>query len=54
MRIVAHDPYVTSKLAQTAVELVDLPALWAASDYISLHVPPRRNQGISRARRSPR
>ncbi|MGA2271358.1 MAG: phosphoglycerate dehydrogenase [Bryobacteraceae bacterium] len=39
MRIVAHDPYVTSKLAQDlAVELVDLPALYAASDYISLHV----------------
>jgi D-3-phosphoglycerate dehydrogenase len=39
MRIVAHDPYVTSKLAQDlAVELVDLPTLYAASDYISLHV----------------
>ena len=39
MRIVAHDPYVTSKLAQDlAVELVGLPALYAASDYISLHV----------------
>ena len=31
MRIVAHDPYVTSKLAQDlAVELVALPALYAA------------------------
>src|SRR5271157_3126050 len=39
MRIVAHDPYVTSKLAQDlAVELVSLPALYGASDYISLHV----------------
>ncbi|MGA2770690.1 MAG: hydroxyacid dehydrogenase, partial [Bryobacteraceae bacterium] len=39
MRIVAHDPYVTSKLAQDlAVELVGLPALYGASDYISLHV----------------
>ncbi len=39
MRILAHDPYVTSKIAaDLAVELVDLPALYAASDYISLHV----------------
>src|SRR5579883_1858873 len=39
MRIVAHDPYVTSKLAQDlGVELVDLDSLYAASDYITLHV----------------
>ena len=39
MRIVAHDPYVTSKIAQDlGVELVDLPALYAGSDYITLHV----------------
>jgi D-3-phosphoglycerate dehydrogenase len=39
MRIVVHDPYVTSKLAQDlAVDLVDLPALYAASDYITLHM----------------
>ena len=39
MRILAHDPYVTSKLAQDLeVELVDLNALYAVSDYISLHV----------------
>src|SRR5579864_7106225 len=39
MRILAHDPYVTSKLAQDAgVELVELPRLYAESDYISLHV----------------
>jgi D-3-phosphoglycerate dehydrogenase / 2-oxoglutarate reductase len=39
MRIVAHDPYVTSKLAQDlGVELVDLNALYGASDYITLHV----------------
>src|SRR5664280_3162588 len=48
MRIVAHDPYVTSKLAQDlAVELVSLPALYAASDYISLHVATTpETQGI--------
>ena len=39
MRIVAHDPYVTPKIAKDlGVELVDLGALYAASDYISLHV----------------
>ncbi len=39
MRIVAHDPYVTSKIAHDfGVELVSLPALYAASDYITLHV----------------
>ncbi len=39
MRIVAHDPYVTSKIAHDmGVDLVDLPALYAASDYITLHV----------------
>ncbi|HEY2013904.1 MAG TPA: phosphoglycerate dehydrogenase, partial [Bryobacteraceae bacterium] len=39
MRIVAHDPYVTSKIAKDmGVELVDLAALYAGSDYITLHV----------------
>jgi len=39
MRVVANDPYVTSKIAQDLeVELVPLDALYAASDYISLHV----------------
>ncbi|MBV9507417.1 MAG: phosphoglycerate dehydrogenase [Acidobacteriia bacterium] len=39
MRILAHDPYVTSKLAQDyGVELVDLAKLYAESDYITLHV----------------
>ncbi|MGA2117493.1 MAG: phosphoglycerate dehydrogenase [Bryobacteraceae bacterium] len=39
MRVVAHDPYVTSKIADDlGVELVDLAALYEASDYISLHV----------------
>jgi D-3-phosphoglycerate dehydrogenase len=39
MRIMAHDPYVTSKIAQDlGVELVDLTGLYAASDYITLHV----------------
>jgi D-3-phosphoglycerate dehydrogenase len=39
MRIIGHDPYVTSKIAQDlGVELVDLSALYGASDYITLHV----------------
>jgi len=39
MRIVAHDPYVTSQIAQDlGVELVSLDELYAASDYITLHV----------------
>jgi len=39
MRIVAHDPYVTPKIAKDlGVDLVDRAALYAASDYISLHV----------------
>jgi len=39
MRIVAHDPYVTSKIAEDlGAELLDLPALYAQSDYITLHV----------------
>jgi len=39
MRVVAHDPYVTSKIAEDiGAELLDLPALYAESDYITLHV----------------
>src|SRR3954465_3344445 len=39
MRIVAHDPYVTSKIAHDlGVELVPLMDLYAVSDYITLHV----------------
>src|SRR5262249_4429663 len=39
MRIVAHDPYVTSQIARDLnVELVSLPELYSKSDYITLHV----------------
>jgi len=39
MRVVAHDPYVTAKIAHDlGAELADLPDLYAASDYITLHV----------------
>jgi D-3-phosphoglycerate dehydrogenase len=39
MRIVAHDPYVTAKMAHDlGVEMLDLAALYGASDYITLHV----------------
>jgi D-3-phosphoglycerate dehydrogenase len=39
MRIVAHDPYVTPKVAEDlGIELADLGGLYASSDYITLHV----------------
>jgi D-3-phosphoglycerate dehydrogenase / 2-oxoglutarate reductase len=39
MRVVAHDPYVTAKIAQDlGAELADLADLYGASDYITLHV----------------
>ncbi len=39
MRIVGHDPYVSSQSAQDAgVELVSLAELYKQSDYITLHV----------------
>jgi D-3-phosphoglycerate dehydrogenase len=39
MRCVAHDPYVTAKIAaDLGVELLGLDDLYAQSDYISLHV----------------
>jgi D-3-phosphoglycerate dehydrogenase len=39
MRLLARDPYVTSQIAQDlGVELVSLDELYAASDYITLHV----------------
>jgi D-3-phosphoglycerate dehydrogenase len=39
MRIVAHDPYVTSKIGtDLGIALVDLADLYASSDYITLHV----------------
>src|SRR6202011_55580 len=39
MRILAHDPYVTSQIARDlGVELLALQELYAVSDYITLHV----------------
>src|SRR5689334_4117043 len=39
MQMVAHDPYVTSAIADDlGVELLDLAALYGRSDYITLHV----------------
>jgi D-3-phosphoglycerate dehydrogenase len=51
MEVLAHDPYVTSKVAaDVGAELVDLPALYAASDYIALHmaVTPETTHMLSR------
>ena len=40
MRVLAFDPYVTGEYAQQrGVELVDLPDLLAAADFITFHVP---------------
>jgi D-3-phosphoglycerate dehydrogenase len=52
MRILAHDPYVTSKIAQDlGIELVELARLYAESDYISLHMAstPETQSFLSRA-----
>jgi D-3-phosphoglycerate dehydrogenase len=52
MRILAHDPYVASKIAQDLeIDLVDLATLYARSDYISLHMAstPETQGMMSRA-----
>jgi D-3-phosphoglycerate dehydrogenase len=39
MRILAHDPYVTSQIAKDlGIELASLPELYRHSDYITVHV----------------
>src|ERR1043166_4342955 len=39
MRVLAHDPYVTSKIAEDlGVDLAGLAELYRSSDYITLHV----------------
>ena len=50
MRIIATDPYVHSQTAKdVGVELVSLPALYAESDYITLHtaLTPESNRLLS-------
>ena len=40
MRIIAHDPFISEQVAAgLGVELVSLDALFARSDYLSLHMP---------------
>ena len=40
MRILVHDPYVSSDRAQTlGVELVELPDLYRQADFLTIHVP---------------
>jgi D-3-phosphoglycerate dehydrogenase len=40
MRVIAHDPYLSSERAEDlGVEKVDLDALYARADFISLHAP---------------
>src|SRR6202521_5668570 len=39
MRVRAHDPYVTAQFAKdVGIQLVSLPELYKASDYITIHV----------------
>lgn len=50
MRVIANDPYVNSQTAKdVGVELVDLPTLYAVSDYITLHtaLTPDSNRMLS-------
>ena len=50
MRIIASDPYVHSQTAKdVGVELVELPTLYAESDYITLHtaLTPESNRMLS-------
>ena len=40
MRVIAHDPFVPAERARSmGVELVELPQLYAESDFISIHTP---------------
>ena len=40
MEIVAHDPFISEEIAGSlGIQLLDLDAMCAASDYISLHIP---------------
>jgi D-3-phosphoglycerate dehydrogenase / 2-oxoglutarate reductase len=51
MRVIANDPYVNSQTAKAVgVDLVDLPTLYAESDYITLHtaLTPESNRMLSR------
>ena len=51
MRVIANDPYVNSQTAKSVgVDLVDLPTLYAESDYITLHtaLTPESNRMLSR------
>ncbi len=39
LEIIAHDPYLSGAAAPDGVELADLPALLARSDYVTVHTP---------------
>src|SRR5881628_860354 len=50
MKVIANDPYVNSQTAKdVGVDLVDLPTLYATSDYITLHtaLTPDSNRMLS-------
>ena len=53
MRVIAHDPYISEAVAADLdVELVSLDALFARSDYLSLHMPstPQTRHLVNAAR----
>jgi D-3-phosphoglycerate dehydrogenase len=40
MRVIAHDPFISAHIAEDlGVELVDMDAVFARADYVSLHLP---------------
>jgi D-3-phosphoglycerate dehydrogenase len=40
MRVIAHDPFISEHVAEDlGVELVDMDAVFAQADYVSLHLP---------------
>jgi D-3-phosphoglycerate dehydrogenase len=55
MRVIAHDPFIAEDVAQgLGVQLVGLDELFAASDYVSLHMPstPQTRNLVDAARLS--
>lgn len=53
MKVLVHDPFVTAEVAaQAGAEAVDLDALLAAADYVSLHCPVTpQTRGLMNAER---
>ncbi|MCE5250309.1 phosphoglycerate dehydrogenase [bacterium] len=40
MKVIGYDPFITKEIAQSfGIELVNLDAIWARADYITVHTP---------------